>query len=97
MAFTVTSVEGMVHEDTWTADSGTGSCKAVWGMVAGAWLIVKDDITFVPTPKKMTLEEAQSLVARESELEANLEAAIESEDFGLCGGINKELEVIRAI
>eukprot|EP01052_Picozoa_sp_SAG31_P039542 SAG31_NODE_5506_length_2494_cov_1.681135_2_plen_97_part_00 len=76
--------------------SGTGSCKAVWSNVSGDWKIVKDEISFVPKPKAMTLEEAQALLAREKELEENLEKAIEAEDFGLCGDINKELEALKA-
>ena len=33
MRFTVTKVDGFCHEDTWAADSGTGSCKAEWAPV----------------------------------------------------------------
>ena len=46
--FTVTKVNGFVHEDTWVADNGTGACKAVWAQVDGNWMIVKDEISFTP-------------------------------------------------
>ena len=28
-------------EDTWVADSGTGSCKATWARIGGNWMITK--------------------------------------------------------
>jgi len=46
--FTVSSVEAAVHQDTWTADNGTGSCKATWGLVGDKWLITADEILFTP-------------------------------------------------
>jgi hypothetical protein len=49
MYFTVTDVTGNVHKDTWVADNGTGSCKAVWARVDGNWMITKEEITFVPS------------------------------------------------
>ena len=48
MVFTVTKVDGMVHEDTWTADSGTGACKATWARIDNNWMITKDEISFAP-------------------------------------------------
>lgn len=47
--FNVTGVDGNVHTDTWTADNGTGTCKATWAKQAnGEWRIVKDEISFTP-------------------------------------------------
>lgn len=46
--FTVTKVEGNVHEDVWVADNGAGSCLATWEKVDGDWKIVKDKIKFTP-------------------------------------------------
>ena len=38
-----------IHEDTWTADNGSGTCKAIWEKQDnGDWLIIADEITFVP-------------------------------------------------
>lgn len=46
--FTVTSLEGNVHTDTWVADNGTGSCKATWENQGGVWVMVTDEISFTP-------------------------------------------------
>ena len=48
--FTVTSVEGMGHTDTWSADNGTGACAAVWTTETpdNSWKIKKDAISFTP-------------------------------------------------
>ena len=49
MKMTVTSVEGNVHKDEWTADNGTGTCCGTWEQQAdGSWLITKDVISFTP-------------------------------------------------
>eukprot|EP00164_Ancoracysta_twista_P014426 GFYU01023493.1.p1 GENE.GFYU01023493.1~~GFYU01023493.1.p1 ORF type:complete len:124 (+),score=47.21 GFYU01023493.1:61-432(+) len=48
MKFTITKVSDNVHEDTWVADNGTGSCIATWEQQDGRWVMVKDEITFVP-------------------------------------------------
>jgi len=48
MKFTITNVHEITHEDTFTAASGKGGCKAVWKQYGNDWLIIKDDITFVP-------------------------------------------------
>jgi hypothetical protein len=47
MVLTVTKVDGMVHEDTWTADSGTDACKATtWAHIDSNWMITKNEISF---------------------------------------------------
>jgi hypothetical protein len=47
MVFTVTKVDGVVHEDTWTADSGTDACKATtWAHIDSNWMITKNEISF---------------------------------------------------
>jgi hypothetical protein len=46
--FTVTNVEGAIHQDTWIADNGTGSCKATWALVGDKWLIAAKEILFTP-------------------------------------------------
>lgn len=46
ISFSVTKVDGFVHQDTWTADNGTGSCKATWKLIDGTWLIKADEISF---------------------------------------------------
>merc|ERR1712179_582233 len=56
MNLTVKTVEGNVHYDTWTADNGSGSCKATWQKINSEWKMISDEITFVPkgpttTPK----------------------------------------------
>jgi len=48
--FTVTSVQGSRHTDTWVADNGTGACSADWVQVGSSWKIERDAITFTPTP-----------------------------------------------
>mmetsp|Transcript_348 Transcript_348/g.641 ORF Transcript_348/g.641 Transcript_348/m.641 type:complete len:128 (+) Transcript_348:140-523(+) len=49
MRFTITSAANGEHTDTWTCDSGTGSCKATWEEQSdGQWKITRDEITFVP-------------------------------------------------
>ena len=52
--FTLGTVAGSGHEDSWAADSCTGSSKAVWGWVGGKWAIVKQEIQYVPKPGKWT-------------------------------------------
>merc|ERR1712086_508865 len=48
--FTVESVQGTNHKDSWTADNGTGTCDADWTKQAdGSWKIHSDKITFTPT------------------------------------------------
>jgi hypothetical protein len=44
----------------------------------------------------MTAEDAQGIVDKVADLEAQLEKAIEAEDFGACGGLNAELEGLAA-
>ena len=44
----------------------------------------------------MTAEDAQGIVDKVADLEAQLEKAIEEEDFGACGGLNAELEGLAA-
>jgi len=56
--FTVTNLDGSVHQDTWTADNGTGSCKATWDLIDGAWLITADEISFTP---KVVQQDVQDL------------------------------------
>merc|ERR1712183_332154 len=56
--FRITKVEGAVHEDTWRADNGTGSCIATWKKIDGEWKIVEDKITFVPKPEEPKLVSA---------------------------------------
>ena len=51
MKLTVTKVEGNVHHDSWTADNGSGTCKATWKNISGEWKIISDEITFVPKGK----------------------------------------------
>jgi len=46
--FTVTNVDALKHDDTWTADNGTGACAAEWVQVDGNWKIEKDAISFTP-------------------------------------------------
>jgi len=46
--FIVTKVEGNLHYDTWSADNGTGTCKAAWKKINGDWKIISDEITFSP-------------------------------------------------
>lgn len=46
--FTVTNVDGAIHQDTWIADNGTGSCKATWALVGDKWLIAAKEILFTP-------------------------------------------------
>merc|ERR1712086_121418 len=49
--FTVESVQGTNHKDSWTADNGTGTCDADWTKQAdGSWKIHSDKITFTPKP-----------------------------------------------
>jgi len=62
LKFTVTSVKGLQHEDTWTSDAGTGSSKATWKQVGGGdtpddedddeWKIVDLEWTFTPKPEE---------------------------------------------
>lgn len=47
--FTVESVEGTNHTDSWVADNGTGTCDADWTKQAdGSWKIHRDKISFIP-------------------------------------------------
>ena len=48
MKLTVEKVEGNVHYDSWTADNGSGTCKATWQKISGDWKMIADEITFVP-------------------------------------------------
>jgi len=48
MNLTVKTVEGNVHYDSWTADNGSGTCKATWQKISGDWKMIADEITFVP-------------------------------------------------
>jgi len=50
LKFTIQTIHDIVHEDSWTSDAGTGTCKAVWAKIGNDWKIIQDDITFVPYP-----------------------------------------------
>ena len=71
MRFTVTAVEGCKHQDTWSADNGTGSCDAEWVQVAGGgWKISRDAILFTPAAAEAEAEEGGTTV-----VEMRVEAA----------------------